>query len=1466
MDFKAKLDAGLAEIQKAVLGELEKQTGTQDKKEKKETLFDGKLSEKSYEDTVTLSGASTPEAPKAADAASSSTTQTTTNNQNLELDRNGNPLTGFIGDNYYENGLPYTGPLFGFEYVNGVRQGKSSTVNPPAPSTGDDPVKPKNKKLTVQITNPDGSVANVDLSYELITSSNSPIGKYRVLDKDGNMVVASRWDIPLKEEQIPLYTLYETKADGSKVAVTRTKEDGSVEYVTTNDPENAELGENQEYMLTGYSVIQKARLQASDGYYYTDDGRKIIIMSDLKNNDKFQEMLQDGTLRLQKEVRTQSFDDEGHPIGETKTWQTTAIDDIAEIKEGETTTPTTAEVGSMEYIEALIKQVPGFEKFNLSYFRAEQTDGKVTKLYSTANGVNDFYMNYNISYGNDGKVIIQTVNTLIPDAPVQNFTFQNGELIQTEKIENGNGQIKTITDYANGKKTQITKTFDGAAIQDGVAKVVTTYDASGKIVSETEYDSDGNVINQTEAPQKGSAGYIAQLLGNNIEFKEDEWKFATDTRGNVIKIEPKETENSSGRESTYEISYKSNGQVEIKEIPNQRVDGAVEHTKIFNADGKLIKETHPANASLGPSAYSGERIYNADGSSVYTKTYVNPEAAGAAKEVITYDKNGNIVSSKRYDAQGELIVEKQEIRDNDGKLLYTILDKNKDKLPSIVNGKIKFSDTKSIDIPTSDEWIDIEITKDGFVSIIDNKDGNITGYDKNGNATGSKEYLAGVLGIDISKMDEVELKDGKVTYFIDKSTYSSGLIEYEIEYGNNNSWTVTIKKDGKVQEKKTLNLNTEVIGYEKHTDKGIETYQSSGDGKGTSTGKSSDGKTTNWTVVDNFAGDSRPHIYAGGTNASVAQITFADKVWVKIQNGQTATINEDGSVEVKDKNGNVIYNFDKDGLQIVDNKKTRASEVGSAAYIQKLLKQDFALEDATANVRYDSEGRIISFIDRGAEGNDYNTYTISYKDGKISEINLTKTDGTKIKYDSTGKEVSSVPPNTGGSTGTTNPTQNPTIEKYPSGKIKTKTTVSSGSLIVGDTTSTATVKIVEQFNDDAKNTSKSATYTALTSANKTNWSITCNKSTTTFPKVVMNNSVDAQIKFSDSKSITVINGERAVINADGSVLVYSNNNKKIEKYDKNGNLIQTKTINTDGSYYTSTLSSSPATHETYQGFSNGNNNANYTATDYYHIPGKTYSTDQEYPCVKNETSTEAYLYLKKNDRVLLKNGMKATISSTGSVYIRKADGTMYGCWDKDGNARGTVAFLKNIVTSPDLSDMKNIKYETVTEGGASVKRVTQFELNGKTYKVSYTSGGSTVLKRLDSNSKVVQTLKYHPFGGKMENIRKSATTKAEWGFTSSDRDGANRPAEVKYYSLDKDGKSVYTVFDHLKGGNKPKMTSYDASSLTITLANDKTVVVKDGQTADIKADGTVEIKDKNGKVIKKFDAKGNAVAIVTTRT
>ena len=101
--------------------------------------------------------------------------------------------------------------------------------------------KMNNRKMLLAYNTSSGETKEEDMTYKNFMTYANSIGQYRIVNKEGNIVVSSINDIP----------------------------------------DSATVG--------------------SDGNYYTEDGTKYIIVSDITNTEYFQTALRDGSLTIQKE-------------------------------------------------------------------------------------------------------------------------------------------------------------------------------------------------------------------------------------------------------------------------------------------------------------------------------------------------------------------------------------------------------------------------------------------------------------------------------------------------------------------------------------------------------------------------------------------------------------------------------------------------------------------------------------------------------------------------------------------------------------------------------------------------------------------------------------------------------------------------------------------------------------------------------------------------------------------------------------------------------------------------------------------------------------------------------------------------------------------------------------------------------------------------------------------------------------
>ena len=132
----------------------------------------------------------------------------------------------------------------------------------------------KRLKLVYNTNGSDSSSLTEDLSYFSITQNKDTIGEYRITDKDGNVIIPSENDIP------------------SDIKV------------------------------------------SSDGSYYTDDGRKYVVISDISDTEYFQNALRNGDLLIEKATVTEAEDPSGDKTDETvKTWSSIAYENLSFIED-----------------------------------------------------------------------------------------------------------------------------------------------------------------------------------------------------------------------------------------------------------------------------------------------------------------------------------------------------------------------------------------------------------------------------------------------------------------------------------------------------------------------------------------------------------------------------------------------------------------------------------------------------------------------------------------------------------------------------------------------------------------------------------------------------------------------------------------------------------------------------------------------------------------------------------------------------------------------------------------------------------------------------------------------------------------------------------------------------------------------------------------------------------------------------
>ena len=251
-------------------------------------------------------------------------------------------------------------------------------------------------KFTYNFNGNSGSTISEDFSYACLSADNTNfIGKYRLINSDGNIVVSSVNDIPGIEQKIPVYAkvdssgnfLTETKdvytktseelgANERELYITYLDSDGTYKYVKIQNADGTpnldaeinsmkvfdsesklmlesyknyqrytksvssdyittteDMSGNDNYKIAYFRTVTAPRPQASDGYYYSDDGRKYIINSAIEDVDYFQNALRDNTLTLQKANVVDIRDSQGNIAGIKTMWESTPWQGMPFIKD-----------------------------------------------------------------------------------------------------------------------------------------------------------------------------------------------------------------------------------------------------------------------------------------------------------------------------------------------------------------------------------------------------------------------------------------------------------------------------------------------------------------------------------------------------------------------------------------------------------------------------------------------------------------------------------------------------------------------------------------------------------------------------------------------------------------------------------------------------------------------------------------------------------------------------------------------------------------------------------------------------------------------------------------------------------------------------------------------------------------------------------------------------------------------------
>ncbi len=136
-----------------------------------------------------------------------------------------------------------------------------------------------------------------------------------VAGEDGKITMKNVFDSESK-------TMLESYKSYQKFTKTTT-----ADYVTSTEQSDG-------YAFSHYTTKTVPRTQSEDGYYYSDDGRKYIVCSDINKTNYFQNGLRTGAFILQKAELLELKDDNGNKIGEKTQWGTTpwqGIDVVSDV-------------------------------------------------------------------------------------------------------------------------------------------------------------------------------------------------------------------------------------------------------------------------------------------------------------------------------------------------------------------------------------------------------------------------------------------------------------------------------------------------------------------------------------------------------------------------------------------------------------------------------------------------------------------------------------------------------------------------------------------------------------------------------------------------------------------------------------------------------------------------------------------------------------------------------------------------------------------------------------------------------------------------------------------------------------------------------------------------------------------------------------------------------------------------------
>jgi len=158
--------------------------------------------------------------------------------------------------------------------------------------------------------------------YMAYTDANNEVQYVKVQDSDGNPVTTAQIGVTNDATgEIVMQNVF-TEVDGQTQMLSNfadeplyTKSVKSSYSIIENPDEDDNVG------IIGYDTQELPRAKSSDGYYYSDDGRRYIVCADVNNAKYFQTALRNGSLLLQQATQITNDDGDEYTSYETKPWQ-----------------------------------------------------------------------------------------------------------------------------------------------------------------------------------------------------------------------------------------------------------------------------------------------------------------------------------------------------------------------------------------------------------------------------------------------------------------------------------------------------------------------------------------------------------------------------------------------------------------------------------------------------------------------------------------------------------------------------------------------------------------------------------------------------------------------------------------------------------------------------------------------------------------------------------------------------------------------------------------------------------------------------------------------------------------------------------------------------------------------------------------------------------------------------------------